>query len=173
MPDPQSPVLAWRNLFLLGRTVQRVLDRRLTAEVGCTLQEHDLLTQLSIAPERRCRMLEIAELLGVTRGGLTRIVDRMVARSWVERERPESNRREVYAVLTATGAEVLGRARVVYLATVDEVVRSSLDPAEVAELTRVTGKLLASTPGCPVLPADACAPAPPEAGRGETRAAGG
>src|SRR5262245_24721441 len=104
MPAKQSAVvMTWRSLHLADSAVRRVLDERLLAGAGCSLLEPDLLAWLTAAPRRRLQMLTLADLLGVTRGGLTRIVDRLVERGWVERDRPASNRREVHAVLTSDG----------------------------------------------------------------------
>src|SRR5918995_6098263 len=111
MPTEHNVILAWRSLHLADGAVSRMLDKRLAREVGCSLLEHDLLAWLKAAPQRRRQMLDLADLLGVTRGGLTRIVDRLVARGWVERERPASNRREVYAVLTTEGRHAIERTR--------------------------------------------------------------
>src|SRR6266536_667185 len=90
MRADRDVVLTWRNLHLADEAVRRILDRRLARDVGCSLLEHDLLDRLAAEPRRRLQMLELADLLGVTRGGLTRIVDRLAARGWIERDRPAS-----------------------------------------------------------------------------------
>ncbi|AXB45543.1 hypothetical protein A4R43_26150 [Amycolatopsis albispora] len=69
------------------------------------------------------QMLTLADRLGVTRGG--RIIDWHVERGRVRRDRPEHNRREVYAVLTDEGGEVLDRAREVYLRVLSETLAES------------------------------------------------
>jgi DNA-binding MarR family transcriptional regulator len=142
MPPERSVVLAWRGLHLADDAVRRVLDARLLVEAGCSLLEHDLLAWLTSAPQRRIQMLTLADLLGVTRGGLTRIVDRPVERGWVDRDRPASNRREVYAVLTPTGQDTVRRARAVYLRVLRETLGTHLSSAELEALARITNKLL-------------------------------
>src|SRR6266536_1888491 len=138
----RSVVLTWKSLHLTDDAVRRVLDERLAAEAGCSLLEHDLLTWLTAAPQCRLQMLTLADMLGVTRGGLTRIVDRLVERGWVERDRPASNRREVYAVLASDGRSTIKRARTVYLRVLEETVGAHLSKAELDELGRITSKLL-------------------------------
>src|SRR4029453_1760877 len=49
-------------------------------------------------------MLALATRLRITPGGLTRIIDRLVDRGWIQRDRPADNRREVYATLPPAGA---------------------------------------------------------------------
>lgn len=136
--------MAWRNMHLADDALRRALDKRLLGEVGCSLLEHDLLAWLSAAPQQRRQMLDLADRLGVTRGGLTRIIDRVVERGWVERDRPEGNRREVFAVLTPDGGRFFKRARAVYLTQLNETLGAHLNDDELGELNRITGKLLAS-----------------------------
>ncbi len=64
--------------------------------------------------------------LGVTRGGLTRIVDRLVERGWIERDRPASNGREVYAVLTADGQRAIKHARAIYVGILKQTLGTHL-----------------------------------------------
>jgi DNA-binding MarR family transcriptional regulator len=156
MPTEREVVLTWRSLHLADGAVRRVLDKRLAADAGCSLLEHDLLSWLTAAPQRRLQMLELADLLDVTRGGLTRIVDRLAERGWIERDRPASNRREVYAVLTPSGQHAIGRARTVYLGVLKETLGAHLSEAELGELARITGTLLGALgdrdPHCPPPP---------------------
>jgi DNA-binding MarR family transcriptional regulator len=147
MPAERTVVLTWRNLHLAGGAVRRILDERLTAEAGCSLLEHDLLAWLTAHPHRRLQMLRLAELLGVTRGGLTRIVDRLVDRGWLDRERPDTNRREVYAVLTPDGQHAMEQARAVYIGTLQQTLGTHLNRTELTELARITDKLVAALAG--------------------------
>lgn len=142
MPTERSVVLTWRSLHLADGAVRRALDERLAGEAGCSLLEHDLLAWLTAAPQRRLQMLELADMLGVTRGGLTRIVDRLVERGWIERDRPASNRREVYAMLTADGQHAIERARAVYVSVLNETLGDHLSKPELDALARITDKLL-------------------------------
>jgi DNA-binding MarR family transcriptional regulator len=142
MPAERYVVLTWRSLHLADDAIRRILDERLLAECGCSLLEHDLLAWLKTAPQRRMQMLTLADMLGVTRGGLTRIVDRLVERGWVERDRPASNRREVYAVLTPAGQQAIQHARAHYLSVLNKTLGAHLNKAELDELARITTKLL-------------------------------
>lgn len=142
MPTARRVVLTWRSLHLADSAVRRALDERLAAEAGCSLLDHDLLAWLTAEPLQRLQMLKLADLLGVTRGGLTRIVDRLVQRGWIERDRPTSNRREVYAVLTSDGQHAIEHARAIYLRVLQQSFAAHLSRAELDELARITNKLL-------------------------------
>jgi DNA-binding MarR family transcriptional regulator len=147
MPPERKVVLTWRSMHLADDAVRRVLDERLAAEAGCSLLEHDLLAWLTAQPGRRLQMRKLAEMLGVTRGGLTRIVDRLAERGWIDRDRPENNRREVYAVLTADGQHAIAHARSIYLGVLQQTLGTHLNKAELDELARITNKLLDAVAG--------------------------
>ncbi len=147
-------LLTWRSLDLADSAVRRALNQRLAAEAHCSLLEHDALAWLGAAPGGRLRMLELADRLGVTPGGLTRIIDRLVERGWIKRDRSPANRREVYAMLTPAGHDAMGVARSSYVAVLSGTLGGSLDEDDLSELRRITGKLLDAltgkpNPGCP------------------------
>ena len=143
MAGEDCVVRAWAGLHFAYREMSRLLDERLRAESECSLSDVDVLNELYCTPEQRLQMLVLAERLGVTRGGLTRIVDRLVERGWVSRERPAHNRREVYAAVTDDGARVLQRARAVYIATLTETLGAHLDDGALDDLAASMGKLRA------------------------------
>lgn len=147
MADPVHLLDLWRNLHLADRIVCDHLNAKLTADVGCTLTEHDVLAWLTAAPNNRLRMLDLATRMRVTPGGLTRIVDRLVQRDWVVRDLPAHNRREVYAVLTETGAATLRQARRTYRQVLDETIAGHLTDDELTRLNAAARKLHDSLAG--------------------------
>ena len=141
MAGEDCVVRAWAGLHFAYREMSRLLDERLRAESECSLSDVDVLNELYCTPEQRLQMLVLAERLGVTRGGLTRIVDRLVERGWVSRERPAHNRREVYAAVTEDGARVLHHARTVYIRLLTETLGAHLDDAALDDLAAGMAKL--------------------------------
>ena len=142
MASAPTVLTIWRNLHLADATICAELNAALTARVGCSLLEHDLLAWVSAAPAQRLRMAELAGLLRVTPGGLTRIVDRTVERGWIERDRPLGNRREVHAVLTGAGQQILRAARPYYAAVLEETIAGHLGDADLTALLGLSQKLL-------------------------------
>ena len=142
MPSTPAVLMIWRNLHLADAVICERLNAALTAGVGCSLLEHDLLAWVAAAPSQRLRMAELAGLLHVTPGGLTRIIDRTVERGWIERDRPAANRREVHAVLTDAGHEILRAARPRYLAVLQETIAGQLGDADLAALRTLSQRLL-------------------------------
>jgi DNA-binding MarR family transcriptional regulator len=135
-------VQAWANLHFAYGAMRKLLDERLRTEAECSLSDIDVLTELQCTPDQRLQMLTLAERLEVTRGGLTRIVDRVVDRGWVSRDRPAHNRREVYAVMTEEGSRKFQQGRAVYVRLLTETLGAHLDDAALGELANSTGKLL-------------------------------
>jgi DNA-binding MarR family transcriptional regulator len=149
MAEPRPAILTWRDLHLADTAVQDALDARLAAEPGCTLLDHDLLAWLAVAPRHRLRMADLADRLRVSPGGLTRIVDRLVRRGWLERDRPEENRRVVYAVLTADGSAALATAGAVYAEVIEDSFARYLDDDDLRALAAITRKLVSGLRSAP------------------------
>jgi DNA-binding MarR family transcriptional regulator len=142
MTKPPPAILTWRSLHLADAVVCDELNARLAEGAGCSLIEHDLLAWLGAAPGKRLRMLDLATRLRVTAGGLTRIIDRLVDRGWIERDRPAENRREVYATLTRAGAAALRTARVIYSRVIEEAFARHFDEQDLVTLDSLAQKLL-------------------------------
>lgn len=139
-------VQAWANLHFTYGAMRKLVNERLRTEAGCSLSDLDVLTELQCTPDQRLQMLALAERLEVTRGGLTRIVDRVVDRGWVSRDRPAENRREVYAVITEDGRRKFEQGRAVYVRLLTETLGAHLDDAALNELATITGTLLKALP---------------------------
>jgi len=107
---PTSPNLdpawwdAWRGvLFASSRTLARV-ERSLEEASGMSLAFLDVMGRLYDCPDRRLRMQELQERSLFTRSGMTRLVDRVEAAGFVQRERVPGDRRGVAVSLTDAGA---------------------------------------------------------------------
>jgi DNA-binding MarR family transcriptional regulator len=142
MANQTPAILTWRNLHLADIAVCDALNTRLAEKAGCSLIEHDLLAWLAAAPGKRLRMVDLATRLRVTPGGLTRIIDRLVDRGWIQRDRPADNRREVYAMLTGSGAAAHRTARAVYSRVIQETFARHLDQQDLMTLGSIAHKLL-------------------------------
>src|SRR5712692_1050217 len=132
----------WSNLHHLNQVVRSALSRRLEDEGGCSLLEHDLMRWLEVRGDSRPRMQDLAGLLDITPGGVTRLVDRLVERGWVVREHRPGNRVESYAALTPDGLAALARSRSAYFAALRETLPAGLPAGDLADLIAQTTQLL-------------------------------
>jgi DNA-binding MarR family transcriptional regulator len=142
MPHDHDLLQAWAGLRHASYALWRTLETRLEREAGADLPEHELLSQLAAAPAGRLRMVDLAELLTISRSGVTRLMDRLVGRGWVAREQPADNRREVYATLTPAGRAVLERTRAAFASGLQDTLGHHLDAQEITGLQHATRKLL-------------------------------
>jgi DNA-binding MarR family transcriptional regulator len=67
----------------------------------------EMLAAIAAADGERMKMGDLAEALVITRGGLTKLVDRLVKAGLIERTFCETDRRVSYATLLPAGAELL------------------------------------------------------------------
>lgn len=126
---------AWRAFLRSHATVSRSLERALEAS-DLTLAGYGVLVVLSEAPEQRLRLHEIAERIGLTKSGLTRLIDRLELRGYVERHACELDKRGQYAVVTAAGRRAFRRAAPGHLGAIAERFADHLTAPELSTLTR-------------------------------------
>jgi DNA-binding MarR family transcriptional regulator len=98
---------AWRSLAQTHAAVSgRLQDALASAELP-PLAWFEMLAAIAAADEQRMKMGELAEALVITRGGLTKLVDRLVKAGLIERTFCNADRRVSYATLLPAGAELL------------------------------------------------------------------
>jgi len=119
-PSPDDPRLrAWIAFLQAHAAVTRRLEAELHAERGLSLADYDALVQLAIADDRRLRMSELADRVVLTRSGVSRLVDRLVAQGLVVRRACPTDARGAWAELTPDGLDRLRDAAPVHLRGVD------------------------------------------------------
>ena len=133
---------AWLNLVQAHSVVSSRMEARLDAACGLSLPEHELLIRLAQAPDRRLRMYDLASLLLLSKSGITRVVDRLEKRGLVSRKMSETDRRVVLAGLTEEGVAVLGKARPVIAAGIDEFYSRHLTDEEIDSMRAILRKVL-------------------------------
>jgi DNA-binding MarR family transcriptional regulator len=119
-PSPDDPRLrAWIAFLQAYAVVTRQLEAELSAERQLSLADYDALVQLAVADDRRLRMSELADRVVLSRSGVSRLVDRLVADGLVERRACPTDARGSWAELTATGLQRLREAAPVHLRGID------------------------------------------------------
>jgi DNA-binding MarR family transcriptional regulator len=136
--DEQALVGFWVNLVQAASMLRARLAERLELEFRLAPEEAELLMRLAAEPDNRLRMAEVSDLLLVSKSGVTRMVDRLIARDLVERATCPSDRRVVYAAITEQGKALLVGAVPAFV----EALTASLAPhAEPAGLQLVRDQL--------------------------------
>jgi DNA-binding MarR family transcriptional regulator len=128
---------AWIAMTRTHAAVSGRLQDALTAAGLPPLAWFEVLATLDRAPERRMKMGELAEALVITRGGLTKLVDRLIKAGLLERTFCETDRRVSYATPLPAGIELLEEMR--------PVVRGELAVAFSSNLTVEQAEALQAT----------------------------
>ncbi|WP_016907351.1 MarR family winged helix-turn-helix transcriptional regulator [Streptomyces xiaopingdaonensis] len=118
----------WRTHLEVSRLLTYQLERDLQP-FGLTMNDYEILVNLSESEDRRMRMSDLAAATLQSKSRLSHQVTRMEKAGLVHRESCESDRRGLFAVLTESGWETM---RKVAPHHVDSVRRHFIDllPAE-------------------------------------------
>ena len=109
-------------------------------------EEADLLARLAEAPEQRLKMADVSRALRLSKSGVTRLVDRLAERGLVVRAACPSDRRVVYAGLTAEGSRAAAEAAPALAAGVAEHLAGRLSVSELDALSTSLGEISTHPP---------------------------
>ncbi len=138
VPPPLGPhAQAWVALTRTHAAVFGRLQDALAQADYPPLPWYEVLVTVARAPEQRMKMGDLAEALVITRGGLTKLVDRLVKAGLLERTYCDTDRRVSYATLLPAGLELLTEMRPVVVAELETafVANLSLDEANALSAT--------------------------------------
>lgn len=125
---------AWIALAQTHAAVTGRLQEALIAAELPPLPWFEVLATLDRAPEQRMKMGELAEALVITRGGLTKLVDRLIKAGLLERTFCETDRRVSYATLLPAGVELLEEMRPLVRAELASAFSANLSVKQAEEL---------------------------------------
>jgi DNA-binding MarR family transcriptional regulator len=142
----RAPALeAWTDLAVATMATRNEINRQLQEKAGLTLAENLVLCRVAMSPDAAMRMADLADMLGVAKSAITKTVDRLEDRGWLERVRDDEDRRGVRAVVTPGGMAVFRRAQPVFTEAVTSVLLARLDARELRQLQRILRKLTLSS----------------------------
>ncbi len=102
---------AFVSLIRAHAAATRRLSAQLSADHGLTISDFEVLLRLGRAADRRMRRVDLAEEVLLTASGITRLLDGLESKGYVERASCDTDRRVVYAVLTDDGLDEAPRRR--------------------------------------------------------------
>jgi DNA-binding MarR family transcriptional regulator len=138
---------AWRSYLQSHASILRELDADLLAQHDLTTRDYEVLLYLAQAEDRRLPMSALAESTMLTRSGITRLIDGLVARALIERVSCPNDARVSYARLTDPGHEKLRQAGCTHIASIRRLFLEHFSPAEVDLLASLLGRLPGATRG--------------------------
>jgi DNA-binding MarR family transcriptional regulator len=125
---------AWGALTRTHAAVTGRLQEALAQSDFPPLPWYEVLATIAEAPEQRMRMGDLAEALVITRGGLTKLVDRLIKAGLLERTFCETDRRVSYATLLPSGAQLLEEMRPVVAAELAVAFSANISEDEAGQL---------------------------------------
>ncbi len=139
---------AWLALCRTHAAVTGRLQEALTDAGLPPLGWYEVLSTVAASPEQRLKMGDLADALVISRGGLTKLVDRLVKAGLLERAFCETDRRVSYATLCPAGREMLGEMQPVVVAEIEASFAASLSTRQADSLrdalTKVSGSVCSS-----------------------------
>jgi DNA-binding MarR family transcriptional regulator len=132
---------AWINFLRAHAAVTRGFNAELLEKHGLTLNDFDVLAQLSLAEERALRRVDLAERVLLTPSGITRLLAGLEGAGYVERRECKEDARVTYAVLTDEGYEKLREASRTHLASVRALFSERFEQGELESLASLLGRL--------------------------------
>ncbi|MGO9789195.1 MAG: MarR family winged helix-turn-helix transcriptional regulator [Solirubrobacteraceae bacterium] len=132
---------AWRSYLQSHASIVRELDAELLAAHDMTARDYEVLLYLAQAPDRRLPMSALSERTMLTRSGITRLVDGLVAARLIERVSCPSDARVSHALLTDTGCEKLREAGCTHVAGIRRLFLERFSVEEVEQLAVLLSRL--------------------------------
>lgn len=121
--------------------LERAFASTFDTKVGISNNVHEVLLLLARSPEQRLKVTELGDLLAVTTGGATRLVNRVVDLGFAEKSQSQEDRRVQWVRLTPLGCTVVERATRLHLADLQRELFDRISPEERAVLERVFARL--------------------------------
>jgi len=131
-----------RMVVQTHRHLSDTLGRELQQAVGISPVFFDVLIHVAAAPGGRLTMSQLSAEVALTKGGVTRLVDRMVGAGLVDRENSSKDRRSIQVVLTTAGREALTQAIAVHIESIERHLFAPLNDDDRASLVVALTKIL-------------------------------
>ena len=123
----------WEGILRAHCSMTAAIEKDLLPKTGLQLGWYQVLAHLSHAPNSMLRFQDLARVAGITDSGASRRLNQMIKAGLIDRHLCDSDRRGVYAHLTAHGKHAYTKAHAVFLKSLDRNLSSQLQPGE-AEL---------------------------------------
>jgi DNA-binding MarR family transcriptional regulator len=139
--DRTSALDAWVGLLRGHASLRRSLSAQLQQEHGLGISEYEALLMLARAGDEPLRRVDLADSLGLSPSGVTRLLDGLEAAGLVARQTCARDARVAYAVLTGAGRRRLERASRSHLTAIAGVFEERYSAEEIETLAGLLRRL--------------------------------
>jgi DNA-binding MarR family transcriptional regulator len=133
--DP-AEMAAWLAFLEVSHLLDRKIEQQLKQDAGLSHAQYEILSRLEAAPGGQLRMSELADVIIVSRSGLTYQITQLEKAGLVRRAPCPSDERGILAILTPAGHTALARAAPGHLRVVREYLIDPLTPTQRDTLTQ-------------------------------------
>ena len=133
---------AWRLYLRASSTLTEALNHDLVEDANISLNEYEVLSQLSEAEGHTMRMSMLAERLVHSRSRLTHTVRRLESEGLVLRTACEDDRRGVNCTLTEQGYEFLVKIAPIHVQSVRNHLVDKLGHEKMLELGELSAQVI-------------------------------
>jgi DNA-binding MarR family transcriptional regulator len=130
MASDVDAVAAWRCVLLTRERVVRAIEQDLRDAGEIPLTWYDVLLELNAAPEHALRMQDLGARVVLSRSRVSRLVDDLERRGYVERRPDVLDGRATLATMTPAGRQAFRRAAKVYLRGIEQHFTRHIPPAD-------------------------------------------
>jgi DNA-binding MarR family transcriptional regulator len=136
---------AWIALIRTHARLWDQVEAQMRHDSGLTMPRYDVLMQLDMAGGR-LGLSELASTIVLSASGLSKLLDRMEASELIRREADPRDARSTFARITPRGRSLVKKARLSHHAWLQRAFGDALDDRDVADLSRIMGRIDAQTP---------------------------
>lgn len=134
---------AWRAFLRASSASAQAFEAAL-ARSGISHSEYDVLVQVATGPREGVRPTDLADRVLLTKSGLTRLLDRLVERGYIERCALASDRRGQLVVLTPAGRRAFRRAAPQVVRAIGAIFGESFGERDVSALRSACERITAA-----------------------------
>jgi DNA-binding MarR family transcriptional regulator len=140
-PITEDAVRAWARLLRASQTALASVEGDLKAAGLPPLPWYDVLLELLREESGRLRPFEIQERVLLSQYNVSRLIDRLEAKGYVERLPCDEDGRGQLVAISGAGERLLGKMWPVYASAIARHFADKLSPRETAVLDRLLAKL--------------------------------
>lgn len=143
--DRAVAVAAWESLFRAQVAIMRSLAAEFPSR-EISLNEYDVMFNLSRQPERRIRLRDLNKHVLLTQPSVSRLIDRLMSRGYVDKETDPADGRGAIVCLTDKGYELFRKVAVDHVGTITDRIGDALSDDELRLLTDLCDRLRMGRP---------------------------
>jgi len=125
----------WEDISRAHCSMLAALEKDMEPKTGIPLAWYQVLTELSRANDGMLRFQDLARVAGISESGASRRLNQMIKSGLIDRHICATDRRGVYARLTARGKAAYEKGHAIFLRSLDRNLGTRLEPEE-AEVLR-------------------------------------